>query len=557
MESNIPRKFLKCWDAIKRGITPPNPQPDFVQVLEKIGSELLNQEIYEERNEGNKILITSFSIHEPCFLHDRILSYALQLRGASIIPMYCDSIQTNECNVYGGVWGGSSFKKNCKHCREQSELLWRDNPIKPLQLSKYINTEETLKIDQKIASIDIDWRDYQEGVFSFGEWAKDILVNNYVVGNYHLIPQYNELGKNYVRNLLLLKTAYSNIIDETQPDRVISNDSYYGMWAILQKICEQRSIPFYSHWIGGRPDGWCYAYNDAPMNLDFSKPWNTFVKIPLNKGQKQKIKDWIDTRSTGKGMILDTASLQVFNSDNYDFSRINLTKPTALLPSNVIWDLAALNKQIVFLDMVDWIEQTIYWFADHPEYQLVIKPHPGELHPAIPATKERVNLALSEREVTIPPNVFLLTPRVKCTVYDLLSICTVGLVHTTTVGIEMAAKGIPVITTARAPYRGFGFTLDPTTQEDYYDDLGRCLAGQELIERQRQIERAYKFILFYHFHYYTKIDIMDYSWGKSPQLKVRSISDLTPGKNVCLDYVVDSILDGAPIVSEIRWPPES
>lgn len=550
-------KVSRYWNAIKRGILPQKTQANYLQELDKIGRELLNSKLYEERDKKVKILMTSFSIHAPCFLHDRILSYALRLRGADIIPMYCDSIQKTECNVYGGVWGGNLFKRNCKYCREQSKLLWNDNSIKSLPLSKFISQEEILKIDKIIESMSIDWIDYAEGPFSFGKWAKDILVNNYTVGDYHLIPRYDELGKAHLRNLLLLEKAYRNILDATQPDRVISNDSYYGMWTILQKICEQRDIPFYSHWIGGRPNGWCYAYNDASMNLDFSKSWDTFERIPLSEVQKQKVNDWINTRSTGKDMILDTASLQAFNSDDYDFSKIDLTKPIALLPSNVIWDLAALNKQIVFIDMIDWIAQTIHWFADHPQYQLIIKPHPAELHPAIPETEERVNIALSEKGVAIPSNVFLLTPQVKCTVYDLLPICTVGLVHTTTVGIEMAAKGIPVITTARAPYRSFGFTLDPTNQKDYYDDLERCLAGQKHIQCQRQIEKAYKFILFYHYHYYTKIDIMDYSWGKSPQLKVQSIADLTPGKNIYLDYIVDSILDGAPIVSENRWPPES
>jgi hypothetical protein len=527
----------------------------YLHQLDQMGRDL--QRLDPEGNKTLKILMTSFSIHSPCFIHDRILSYALRLRGARILPVYCDSVQSVECNVCGGVWKGDSQKKCCENCRKQSELLWHDNPDLAIKLSKYISAQEESEINKIIENLGGNWIGYEEGSFSFGIWAKDILVNNYVVGDYHLIPGCDELGRTHLRNLLLVKVAYKKIIDEVNPDRVISNDSYYGMWAILQKICEEKKIPFYSHWMGGRPDGWCYAYNDAAMNLDFSKGWNSFEQIPLTARQTEKVKDWIETRSTGKNMILDTASLQSFNTDHFDFSSIDLSKPTALLPSNVIWDLAALNKQIVFSDMIDWIIQTIHWFSDHPEYQLIIKPHPGELHPGIPQTTERVEIALAQNNVILPKNVFLLTPHVKCTVYDLLPMSAVGLVHTTTVGIEMAAKGMPVITSGKSPYRGYGFTLDPSTPEEYFDMLAGALAGIKILDRKTQIEKAYKFILFYQFHYYSKIDILKYSWGKTPVMNVSSIEDIMPGKNQCLDYIADSIMQGNPVISENRWPPES
>jgi hypothetical protein len=63
--------------------------------------------------------------------------------------------------------------------------------------------------------------------------------------------------------------------------------------------------------------------------------------------------------------------------------------------------------------------------------------------------------------------------------------------------------------------------------------------------------------MFYQFHYYSKIDIMEYSWGASPHLKIQSLADLLPGKNKYLDYFIDSVIQGKPIVTENTWPPES
>lgn len=514
------------------------------------------------RQEGGGIRILfgpAFSIYEPCFLHDRILSYALRIRGAEIIPTYCDSVQSTECNVYGGVWlEGKNFTDLCKSCSAASERLWQASPQAAVRLSEYLDSGDIEAVQATVGGLPPDgWHTFEEDGLPVGLWAKDILVNNYVVGDYTLVSGHQQLGPAHLRNLLLLRLAYERLLDDVKPDRVVSNDSYYGMWAMLQKLSEKRGIPFFSHWIGGRQGGWCYAYNDSAMNLDFTKPWKKFSQTPLDDKKREKVKQWLKGRLSGDEMILDTASLAPHQSERFDLTKLDLEKPTALLATNVIWDLAALNKQVLFEDMMDWIVETIGWFRTHPQYQLIIKAHPGELNPSIPETKERVEVALAARGITLPANVFLLSPKVRLTVYQLFPLVSALLVHTTTVGIEMAAKGMPVITTAKSPYRGFGFTLDPEDRGEYFRTLENSLLKQDQIDSEIQKDLAYLFILFYHFHYYLKMDIMDYRWSEIPRLRVESVKDILPGKNRYLDYIADSIMDGMPILSATRWPPES
>ena len=506
-----------------------------------------------------KILMTSFSIFHPCFVHDRIISLALRLRGAKIIPFYCDGVQEVECNVSGGVWKlGKNISHACTKCRRASEQLWPDKTFNPVLLSRLVKAEDREEVNALVKTIPNDaWHSFEFDGLSFGAWANDILVNNYVVGNHLLIDGHEELGRSHLRNLLLLYRLYERLLDEKKPDRVVSNDSYYGMWGILQALCVRRSIPFYSHWLGGRQNAWCYAYNDAAMNLDFSKPWQKFASVPLTDVQKARIDEWLIGRREGREMILDTASLAAHQTEHFDINCLDMNKPTVLLTSNVIWDLAALNKQIVFGDMMEWIAETVSWFKEHPQFQLIVKPHPAELNPSIPATNETVKQALTALGIELPQNVFLLSPCANLTVYELFPLIKAGLVHTTTAGIEMSAIGLPVITTARSPYRGFGFTIDPKRRSDYFQNIEDSLTGNLLFNRDLQVELSRKFILFYFAHYYTRINIMDYKWENIPKLRVNSINDLLPGANKHLDYAMDSILQGVPILAEDRWPAES
>ncbi len=49
----------------------------------------------------------SFSIFEPCRIHDFVLTQALRLRGAEIIPCAMGRLQFGETSYIGGHWGGA------------------------------------------------------------------------------------------------------------------------------------------------------------------------------------------------------------------------------------------------------------------------------------------------------------------------------------------------------------------------------------------------------------------------------------------------------------------
>ncbi|MDH5691811.1 MAG: hypothetical protein OEZ47_01765 [Gammaproteobacteria bacterium] len=529
-----------------------------INILNAVKSGALNARD-ETRKKIRVIIGPSFSVFRPSFLHDSLLASALTIRNAEIIPLYCDGIQSVECNYFGGIWTGNrNFTENCKSCVKSSESLWASYPNKTA-LSKYLLKEDYFAVDFQIDSLEDGlWLNYQVDGLPIGAWAKDILVNNYGVGDYHKIKGHEFLGRRHVKNLLLLKKAYEGALDDLAPDRIVSNDSYYGMWALLEKLAKKRNIPFYSQWCGGRQKGWCYAYNDAAMNLNFSSAWSAFSKIELYPKKREMVHQWLLSRGMpNNDMMLNTAALGDHSLEEEALSKIDKTKPTVLLLANVIWDLAALNKEIFFEDMMSWIKETVKWFNDRPEYQLIIKAHPAELHPIVPATQETVGDMLKNSGLDLNENVIFLSPKVRATVYEFFSSTTVGLVHTSTVGLELAAFGKYVITSGKSHYRGCGFTIDPATREEYFAFLEKALLGDVRMDLGMMSELAYKFIYFYQFHYYSKINIMDFKYGEEPILRVKSIDDILPNKNIHFDYFVESIADGLPIVSESRWPKES
>ena len=126
-------------------------------------------------------------------------------------------------------------------------------------------------------------------------------------------------------------------------------------------------------------------------------------------------------------------------------------------------------------------------------------------------------------------------------------------VHTTTPGYEFAAKGYKTITTAKAPYRDFGFTYDPSTKSEYFSMLADCLNSPDSALPSYQSELAQKFLKLYQFHYYLKHDLFT---GNPPQINDDIVANAR-SKHSAFGYVIDKVISGQPIISANSWPPES
>jgi len=319
----------------------------------------------------------------------------------------------------------------------------------------------------------------------------------------------------------------------------------------MEHHCKARGIPFYSHYPVTR-NRVAFAHNDAAMNLDFTASWPAFSRLALNPQDSERIDRWL---GGDRGYVIDTTKLAGHEREEPALASIDPRKPTLVLAANVIWDLAALNKQVLFKDMMDWIVQTLRWFGPRGDFQLIVRPHPAEVSPQIPQTRESVVSAIGASGVQVPPNIFVLGADAKITFTQLINRFDVrGMaVHTSTVGFECAALGLPVITTARSPYRGFGFTTDPASREDYFAAIEQVLRAPRAATPAARRELARKFIMFYQFHYYADLGLFA---GDPPQFKPDLLARLQRDDGP-FGYVVNSILQGLPINGSDRWLPES
>ncbi len=545
---------------------------------------ILNREIIrisntrEENNtkligEGQKILFGySFNIYEPCKIHDFLLAKSLQLRGATISALACNGLQELQCSFYGGEWSGYNndskhdknlHDKHCRSCKKNDTEMWNKwMHIEPVKASEMLSESDKNEIKDFINKLDIsNYKDWQYKGINIGEKAFDVYRNNLLIATVEMDDNIKEKLSASSYNVALMVEATSRAVKKIKPDIIYSNDSFYYPFSILECVAKNEGIPFYNGYGFGRKNCWSYAFNESVMSINLDKAWNSYKLKHLDKQIYDFISEYLENRKSGSDMLLNTAdpSQNSSNLSNREIlNGVTFDRKTALLASNVAWDLAALNKDIQFENMFDWVIKTAQFFEDNKQWQLVIRVHPGETNMHIPETKEKVADALLKFYGNeLPDNIILIDSNDPVSTYDLLPFVDIGLVYTSTLGIEMAAKGIPVVTSGKSPYINKGFTFDTQNQEDYFVMIEDILErGIDERRKNENIELAKKFFYLYYFNYIIDINLFEYSMFGPVNLKIKSGDSLKPGHNKTWDYICESIIKGLPIFDENRIPPK-
>ncbi len=243
------------------------------------------------------------------------------------------------------------------------------------------------------------------------------------------------------------------------------------------------------------------SHTDVVMNQNTDEIWAAKKDTPLDEEQYSQIAAFEDARSSAKKFGKGTRFWQDVASVGGQAQRQALgldDRPVVLLATNVLGDSLTLGRNIFTASMAEWIAKTVVYYSQHPQAQLVVRIHPGERLMKGPSSIDVINHSLP----SIPENIKIIGPLEKVNTYDLMEIADLGLVYTTTVGLEMAMRGVPVIVAGKTHYRGRGFTYDPANYEDNFAITAQLLentASKRL--SQTQIDTAWNYAYRFFFEY--------------------------------------------------------
>jgi len=268
------------------------------------------------------------------------------------------------------------------------------------------------------------------------------------------------------RNLFTAQAVYSWLKSNPIDIVLTPNGSILETGAIYQ-VARYLGIPITTYEFGEQRQRIWLAQNDEVMRQETDQLWQARKDQSLTDDQMAKVQELFASRQRADLWENFSRRWQGLPSQGGEQVRHNLgldDRPMVLLAANVIGDSLTLGRQVFSQSMTDWLKKTLVHFAGMPMVQLVVRIHPGERYTKGPSVGDVVRQVLPD----LSENIHLVAAEDPINTYDLVETANLGLVYTTTTGLEMAMSGVPVIVSGQTHYRGKGFTFDPDSWDSFY-----------------------------------------------------------------------------------------
>ncbi|HQF61535.1 MAG TPA: glycosyltransferase [Anaerolineaceae bacterium] len=286
-----------------------------------------------------------------------------------------------------------------------------------------------------------------------------------------------------------------------RPDVVIVPNGTIQELGVVYRVARSLGIPAVTYEFSEQRQRIWLAQNDEIMSQNTDTLWEACQVEPLSEPQIEKMRSLMMARQ--RGMLWENFARlwQGAPAQGGEQARQALgldDRPVVLLATNVLGDSLTLGRQVFSHNMAEWITRTVQYFIERPDIQLVIRVHPGETLTHGQSMVDVIHSVLPK----LPEHIRVIKPDEKINTYDLVDVADLGLVYTTTVGMEMAMNGVPVIVAGKTHYRNRGFTHDPDSWVAYFKLLGHLLENpaEQRLTRE-QVQRAWQYAYAFFFHY--------------------------------------------------------
>lgn len=287
-----------------------------------------------------------------------------------------------------------------------------------------------------------------------------------------------------------------------RPDVVLIPNGLILEMGIVFRVARHLGIPAVTYEFNDQREQIWLAQNSSIMQQDTDYLVEARCHLPMTDAMYERLADLENARRGARVWGKSKRLWQYVSSQGADETRKTLgldDRPVVMLAANVLGDSLTLGRDIFAASMTEWITKTVQFFAARPDVQLVIRIHPGEK--LVPQAKS-MGVVVREALPEIPNHIHVIGALDKVNTYDLIEIADLGLAYTTTVGLETAMNGAPVISCGRTHYRGCGFTVDPNSWDEYFSALESVLSDLPAHRlSDGQIAKAWNYAYRFFFEY--------------------------------------------------------
>jgi hypothetical protein len=546
-------KIVRRWRV---EAPPKSSYPDWAQLLEH--DHELWQSALSKANGPHVLIATSAGGFVPGVITESMLAVALTLRGAQVHILLCDQVlpgciqgmlHTSDVKEYAEH---GPQRRLCAECFPPGYEMYRSLGLPVHRYSDLIESEERLMaraISAETPYAEIG--DYRLDRLAVGEHALAGALRFFARGDLDGEQHGETILRRYFEASLLTTFMTRRLLRTYPFASACFHHGIYVPQGLIGEVARQEDVRVVNWNPAYRKQCFIFSHHDTYHHTLLEEPTAIWEGMDWNSEMESEILSYLKSRWRGTRDWIwfhekPEEDLSVIAGElGIDFS-----KPSLGLLTNVVWDAQLHYRANAFSNLVDWVLQTIRYFQDRPELQLIIRVHPAEIRGTLPS-RQPIAAEIQRAFPELPKNVFLIPPESQVSTYAVMMQCNAIAIYGTKTGVELTSAGIPTIVAGEAWIRNKGITMDASSREEYF----KLLDGLPFKERLNQAltERARKYAYHFFFRRMIPLSFMEPSTGAAPyRLEIQSVNQLLPGCEPGLDVICEGILGG----TEFIYPAE-
>lgn len=473
---------------------------------------------------------------------EHMLAFSLLLRGHKIQGVRCAG-GFSACSMES-----CHFKRpNCDDCVDRSKRLLDVFGIEEYYKTTqdFLSEEEIRFCDSEIDGLHVDdFLSYTYKGYSIGEWVKRDLPQYYFRIMDIKDSKETERIRKILKSTLMYTISAVNAVEKIKPDRCCVTSGKTVAYGPFFQVCLSKGIPVMT-W-DENPNGkdaFVFKFNEYANEYRLNKEWEKIKEQAFTNHDEELAIRFYARNAIGKLARREFYENPIREEDKIiEMLGLDRSKRIIVLLTNLTWDTSSLGRDIAFDGMLDWIRTTIEYLGGDERVQVIVRAHPAEGRcPKEMESTETVTGRLREQVDELKSNIILvdgfseINSHILCKISDLIS------VYSTTVGLEMAMRGYPVVVCGECHYSRRGFTIDIENKPDYFKVLDEFKSGEELVAPQRSKQLSYQYAAF--FIKMVPAYIKEFNFPNRHIFEIENVKDFLPGESQRWDSLCDHFLN--------------
>ena len=345
--------------------------------------------------------------------------------------------------------------------------------------------------------------------------------------------------RQYIQSAWNVANEFNDFVTKKDPQAVIVFNGQFYPEAVAAWIARRRGLRVVTHEVGLQPFSGFFTDGEAT-----AYPIHIPDEFEMDSNQNARLDTYLEDRFQGQFSMagirfwpkmqgLDDAFLQ------------KAAKFAQIVPvfTNVIFDTSQPHANTVFPDMFAWLETVLDLARTHPETLFVIRAHPDETRPG-KESQETVEEWVTTHQATSLPNIVFVAPTEYLSSYELMQRSKFVMIYNSTIGLESAILGIPVLCAGKARFTQYPTVFFPMSVDEYHVQAEKFLSATR-IKVPEEFRRNARRFLFYQL-YRTSLPFDSFiTTSVSPSLtrfKDFSWQQLFPQNSAAIATILEGLL---------------